>query len=66
VDAEHAMRLHELLAASGLQLSDAEVAQLAVVYARFAPDRARLAELDLGETEPATTFSMLPEGGNEP
>jgi hypothetical protein len=48
--------LSALLEEAGLVVSADEARRLATLYARFAGDRARLAQVDLGETEPAVTF----------
>lgn len=47
-----------LIAASGVGLGAAEREQLAVLYAKFARDRATLAAVVLGETEPLTRVVM--------
>lgn len=52
-----------LIRVTGLVLTTEEQAELAQLYARFAADRAALARLPLGETEPALTFSVARDAG---
>ena len=41
---------------AGLNLPEDEMARLAILYERFAADRARLAATTVDDTEPATIF----------
>ena len=54
-----------LLAASGLRPPPEELAILNILYARFARERAELAMIDFGLTEPATTFGLEPPAEDE-
>ena len=54
-----------LLAAAGLRPTSEELAILKVLYARFARERAELAMIDFGLTEPVTTFRLEPPAEDE-
>jgi hypothetical protein len=55
-----------LLAAAGLRPPPEELTILTSLYVRFARERAALARIDFGPSEPATTFALEPPATVEP
>lgn len=56
-DADHSDPARGLIMAAGLTLSDDEQRRLSALHRRFAPARATLAAVELGETEPLVTVA---------
>jgi hypothetical protein len=57
-DAQLQARLEALFEELGLKIGPEEADQVAGLQRHFAASRAKLAAADLGETEPATGFSV--------
>ena len=62
-DERQADDLQRLARTAGLNLPEDEMARLAMLYERFASDRARLAATTVDDTEPATIFQATRRDG---